>query len=428
MEFQEFVLQHEGDDLTRLVLSRDRYPGLDVALAVSTIESRRKLRDKVPEWYACPDLVFPAALSAEQCSSSATASYKAALVSSTGRGWPAFRESGSCRIADLTGGLGVDSWAFAKVFGEVLYNEMSASLAEAARHNFRALGVENIRVESRELGAVPLKEILGDFEPDMIYLDPARRGTAGNKVFLLEDCSPDVTALLPELLEAAPRLLLKLSPMADIAMVLGRLRYVKELHVVAVKGECKELLVLLERGFAGEPEMVAAGIPGGTLRFTRSEEAAARATLEVPESGMVLFEPGKALSKAGCFNLLSKRGSLGKIGRDTHLYLGKEAVGMAPMGKCFRIREVLPLDKRTLAAVAGDFPGADVTARGIPMSSEELAARLRKAGKKKARGGAGGAVHLFGVHCDLLGRNLLLVTERIGTNEKFSVYGNSSYL
>ena len=136
MEWAEFILSHEGDDPARLVLSRDRYPGVDVALAAATIESRRKLRYKVPEWYGHPELILPLRLSAEQCSSTATARYKASLAMSV------FTEahSSDIRIADLTGGLGVDSWAFSEVFEEVLYNEMNPELAEAARHNFTVLG------------------------------------------------------------------------------------------------------------------------------------------------------------------------------------------------------------------------------------------------------------------------------------------------
>ena len=573
MDWAEFILAHESDDLTRLVLSREKYPDVDVALSAATIECRRKLRDKVPQWYAHPELIFPLRLSAEQCSSTATARYKAALAASapagtafverlhsasphsgpsqrvksgfhplaggplplhsrlpknyaflgTSRpGAASFPEGSACRsgsVADLTGGLGVDSWAFSEVFGQVLYNEMVPELAEAARHNFAVLGADNIRVtnfrivpsadlsgpvggispNSRDgdgvvgidvdvdvdvdvddaVGDGPTFDavdggskvvgtasdtvatvgaILGGFRPDIIYLDPARRGAGGRKVFLLEDCSPDVTALLPELFAAAPYILLKLSPMADISMLLGRLQHVREVHVVATGGECKELLLLLERGFEGEAEIVAVEIPEqgrNEFRFRRSEEAAASPAYGTPVVGELLFEPGKALSKAGCFNLITERFGLRKLGPNTHLYLptckvpleGTGPVTKSPVfvtspqgsvgtgntchisvpvlpGKWFRVEEVLPLDKRGIAEAGAKYPGADVSARGVPLSSDELALRLRKASRKipeQVRNDSNGVrndssgvrndglCHIFGVHCAVKASNLLLV-------------------
>ncbi len=494
MEWKDFILQHEGDDLARLVLARDRYPEVDVALAATTIECRRRLRLKVPEWYARPELVFPLRLSAEQCSSSATARYKARLAASHLQpsspafapapapapapplasasvptrsntysfpgGTPSFTPSPhrKGRLADLTGGLGVDSWAFSELFEEVLYNEMLPELVEAAKRNFAVLGADNIRVCCQRIASssaagedtVTVSDLLGDFHPDVIFLDPARRGAGGRKVFLLEDCSPDVTTLLPDLFAAAPYVLLKLSPMADITMLLGRLPYVREVHVVATEGECKELLLLLERGFAGEAEIVAAEIPeregrdGVSFRFRRAEEAAAVPEFGVPGVGDLLFEPGKALSKAGCFNLISERFALRKLSRNTHLYCkasttlheegrlstkmaenvdnppdvrrGIDTSGALGAGKWFRVMEVLPLDKRGIAEAGAKYPGADVSARGVPLSSEDLAARMKKAGKGRSDSGkiqdGAPSVHLWGVRCDVAGQNLLLVTER----------------
>ena len=242
MDFAEFILAHEADDLARLALSRDRYAAEveDFDMALTTLEVRRKLRLKVPEWYAVPSLRYPFRLSGEQCSSAETASYKAAVASVAGG-----------RIADLTGGLGVDSWAFSKVAAAVLYNEMKPELAAAAEHNFRELGVENVTVRNCRLEPGNVGEVLDGFEPDIIFLDPARRSEDGRKVFRLEDCQPDVLQLLPELFSAAPLILLKLSPMADITLVCRQLGSVREVHVVASDGECKELLLLLERGYEG---------------------------------------------------------------------------------------------------------------------------------------------------------------------------------
>ena len=437
MSFEEFILAHEGDDVGALALARDRYASSveDFDLALNTLEARRKLRDKVPEWYAVPALVYPLRLSAEQCSSTSTALYKACVAltatddTKSGQNVQSaylevlrMHKMGPNRaIADLTGGLGVDSWAFSKRFGQVLYNEMRPELAKAAEHNFRLLGAANIVVRNAALGPLSgalsrtaptahqsVREILGDFRPDMIYLDPARRAEDGRKVFRLEDCRPDVLTLLPELLDACPKLLLKLSPMADISLVCSQLGCVREVHVVAAGGECKELLLLLEKGHEGPYRLFVVEdgavqeIPGQA-----GEDASfANDGLSGSErpSARFLFEPGKALLKAGAFDWPCRFG-LRKLGRHTHLYIGPEPVEeLAPFGKWFRIVEILPLNKRSLRELASRYPQADVTARNIPLTSEELRARLR------VRPGSG--IHIFGLHEDVCAAAVLYVCAR----------------
>jgi len=388
MDFAQFILAHEGEDPAALALARDRYASEveDFDLALNTLEVRRKLRVKVPQWYAVPQLRFPFRLSGEQCSSAETARYKASVALRA-----LTREK---TVADLTGGLGVDSWAFAQVASAVLYNEMRPELAAAASANFKALGLTNVRVSCAELRPGGLREILDGFVPDVIFLDPARRAADGRKVFRLEDCEPNVLQLLPELLAAAPRVLLKLSPMADITLVCKQLGYVREVHVVAADGECKELLLLLERVYSG------------AFRLFVYENGAVLALDEEPEvasapSGDLLFEPGKALLKAGAFDLPCRYG-LGKLSQHTHLYLASARVeALQPFGKWFRILETLPLDKRAMKDIGRRYPRASVTARNIPLSSDELRRRLGVAD--------GGTVHIFGVKA--ASGNTLLVCE-----------------
>ena len=396
MDFASFILEHEGDDLSRLVLARERFAAQvpDFDLALTTLEVRRKLRDKVPEWYAAPGLQYPLRIAGEQCSSAQTARYKASVAASAVKG-----ATGTAKLADLTGGLGVDSWGFAQVFGAVLYNEMRPELAAAAVHNFEALGFGNIKVQSQELVSGNLAQILDGFGPDILFLDPARRSSDGRKVFRLEDCQPDVLKLLPELLDACPRLLLKLSPMADITLVCQQLGSVKEVHVVAAEGECKELLLLLEAGYEGAYRLFVyeSGIPCEIL----SHRACGPAQNDSNHPGSFLFEPGKALLKAGAFDWPCQFG-LTKLGRHTHLYIGPEVPeGLAPFGKRFKILEMLPLNNRTIKEIAKHFPQASVTARNIPLTSDEL---RRKLGVKD-----GGTVHIFGVHADSQKANLLLI-------------------
>jgi len=393
MDFASFILQHDGDDLGALALSRDKWAAEveDFSLALSTLEVRRKLRGKVPEWVAVPSLRFPLRLSAEQCSSSETARYKASVAASASGG----------RIADLTGGLGVDSWAFSQRFGEVLYNEMRPELAEAARFNFQALGLENITLRSRELLPGNLLDILDGFQADILFVDPARRAADGRKVFRLEDCQPEVLQLLPELFQTAPRVLLKLSPMADISLVCKQLGSVKAVHVVAAEGECKELLLLLERGYAG-PYVLTVYEGGAVMSVSGTEDISTGTGNdglqeevrlrwedgEVPEQAQWLFEPGKALLKAGVFSLPCRYG-LAKLSRHTHLYTAPLPVSaLTPFGKWFRILEAVPFSNRSVKILGRRYPSAEVTARNLPLTSEELRAKL---GCR-----SGGPVHIFG--------------------------------
>ena len=180
----KFIAEHTDEDVSRLILDRNKFPEIDIDLAVNCIESRRKLKGKVQEWYDEPGLIFPLKLSAEQCSSSATGRYKAAFaekICGKVKDWS---------IADLTGGLGVDCWFFSQKASKVIYNEMQDKLCNAARHNFKTLGADNIEVNNLIVSAENIGRAVSN--ADIVYIDPARRDSEGKKVFLIEDCTPDV--------------------------------------------------------------------------------------------------------------------------------------------------------------------------------------------------------------------------------------------
>ena len=310
--------------------------------------------------------------------------------------------------------MGVDAWAFAQVAGEVLYNEMQVELARATELNFRELGVGNVRFRNCRVEPGKVKEVLDGFEPDVIFLDPARRAEDGRKVFLIEECQPDVLGLLPELFEASRYVLLKLSPMADITMACQRLgAHVKEVHVVAAGGECKELLFLLDREWESTPATFI--VEGGAVMEIADGPSPGSGTVgplvistRAKRSGEIwLFEPGKALLKAGAFDLPCTRFGLTKLGQHTHLYVG-EAVPeeLRPFGKVFGILEVLPLNNRAMKEAGKRWPQAEVTARNVPMTSDLL--------RKKLGCASGGDIHLFGVRVDGAAEagNYLIITKR----------------
>ena len=457
--FERFIVENAEAEISRLLLSRIEWPSPPAdsilssfdgkELAVSTIEARKKLRDKVPEWYSITSLVYPLALCAEQCSSSVTAGYKAALAGRILGNVPG-------RIADLTGGLGIDSWAFSSVSSEVLYNERDSSLASAAKYNFAELGVRNIRVENSEVGKGSLGSLLAGFAPDLVFLDPARRDNSGGKVFLLEDCSPNVLDLVPELFRYSRNILLKLSPMADITMAVERLNrsyetalmedgyegwngnWVREIHVVASGGECKELLVWMDRDWKGEYS-VTCREDGGSLLFTSEEIRSSKAVLPEAVDFKYIFEPGKSLAKAGVFNALCSRFGLVKLARSTNLFswnidslsggnapgrtfsrIGREAQGaqapfaagkvndvFANLGKIFEVKEIVRMNKAGMRDVGKRYPKSEVSARTIPLTSAELRARL---GVR-----SGDDAHIFGVRIEtpFQADNFLIVCHRI---------------
>ena len=354
---KEFILAHETDSPAELMLHRDRWPDIDMAAAVRCIRGRQTARHKLPLWYAEPGLVYPQSLSLEQCSSQATALYKQRFV-----------HNGD-RVADLTGGLGVDSWSLSQAAASVDYFERSEELCACARHNFSVLGRDNIKVHREETTPKMLGSISSD-SYSLIYLDPARRGKDGGRVYSLRDCEPDITALCPELLRIAPRILLKASPMADIRVLLSELPEAAEVRIVSHNNECKEVLVLMQRGHNASPE----DIPIAAVEILDETEAVAELAAPSEITGF-LYEPSPALLKSGAFKLPAVRFGLRKISASTHFYVGNSVYKDFP-GKIRRIVEVLPFNKAAIRDFRKKYPSCSVTARNFPMTSEELRRRL----------------------------------------------------
>ena len=332
---------------------------------------KSKLLAKVPQWADVIDrLVIPGHLSLEQCSSSATAAIKSSLVPE------------GVRLADLTGGLGVDCAAFSARCSEVLYNERSADILEAVKKNYGVLGLGNVRFSGEDIRPGNL-DFARAFRPDWIYLDPARRSSEGRKVFRLGDCSPDLTAILDELYSICPDILVKISPMADIRELEREIRGLREVRIVGSKGECKELLCILKKGYDGPVH-----ISTEEFRFTAEEEKASTPSFisGIPTPGEILFEPSAILSKAGCYRLVCSRFKLEQLGPDAHLFTGKT---FPSEGKVFRIINVFPLGNEGIRQAASSFPEAGVSARGLKMTSDEL--------RRKLKCSPSAEFHIFGV-------------------------------
>ncbi len=371
---RRFIREHAADDVQRLLLSAAQYPSIDVPHAVTQIEARRVLKDKMPVWHACDELIFPSKLAAEQCSSARTAQYKLRLLED------------ERHLCDLTGGLGVDSYFFAKQVKQVCYVERDKACFDAAIRNFSVLSAKNIEGRNEE-AAHALSELTAT---DVFYIDPARRGTGNRRMFALSDCEPDIVQLLPAMLRKAPKVIAKLSPMLDLSHTLALLPQTTDVHVVSVKNECKELLFVLRRGNAAKiPRIHCINIMTDSSEqafcFTPAEEQATP-VLPAKSAGAYLYEPNASILKAGAYKQTALRTGVRKLHVNSHLYTSDEEVFDFP-GRSFRIEEVLPFSGKICRTIARNIPQANLTVRNFPLSVEEL--------RKRTKITDGGEIYLF---------------------------------
>lgn len=388
----EFITENEVADTARILLSAYKQTlstTINIPLCVKCIEARRKIAIKIPLWYANPALVYPFPISVEQCSSQATALYKQKLVSSLSL-------PSKCNIADMTGGMGVDTYFLSLIASNHYYIERNEELCTASKYNFAKLGSTNIKVLNKEclITNTVLFNFLKDKQLSIIYIDPARRGKNNSKVISLQDYEPNVLELKEQFFKLSPYLLIKVSPMADIKLNLKLLPEVIQIHVVAVDNECKEVLFLLKAAGACSPspsvQITAVNITAqGEQRFsfTLPEEENAPDNL-TSTVGTYLFEPNKAILKSGAYKLVAQRLGLQKLAPSTHLYTSNNLCPNFP-GKTFIVQQVRDFSKKEIKSIAGTYPNADLSARNFPLDTNGL--------KKLSGIKDGGNCHIFAV-------------------------------
>ena len=358
-----FAREHVNEDTARLLLSAARYPTIDMPLVVQQIEGLRTAAEKWPSLLECQDYLYPPRLNREQASSETTAHYKASLLPAD-------------TVADLTGGMGVDTLAFAKQAAHVDHIERDPALCALMEHNSQALGLENISVhcgDSMEWLSASNRRF------DLLFIDPARRSAAGRKVAAFEDCEPNILQHLELLRSRCRWLMVKASPMIDIDLACRQLGTVSEVHIVAVKGECKEVLFIMGSP-CGEPivkisSLASLSSPASltTISFHPSDEAAAAASY-CAAVGRYLYDPHAALRKAGCFRLLGQRLGLPLLGPNSHLYTSDEWLPDFP-GRTFEVLQEVPLNRK---AIREALPGgeAHVVVRNFPAEAAVLQKQL----------------------------------------------------
>jgi 16S rRNA G966 N2-methylase RsmD len=335
-------------------------------LIAQQLVGRRKAKEKLPTFFKTRGIIYPPSVNIEQSSSEATAKYKSTLIDTI------VDRRGS--IADLTGGFGVDSFFFSKLFLTTHCVEPNQQLLEITKHNHAVLQASNIQYHS-----LTAEEFLKstDQKFDLIYLDPSRRDENNRKLFRLADTKPNVIELLPMLLARTELVLIKTSPLLDIQQGLSEISCVEKVFVVSVGNECKELLFLLNEKFTQEPLVVAvewsnAGEAVHHFSFRLSEERAANVTFSQPLT--YLYEPSASILKSGAFKLVAATSRIFKLSPNTHLYTSEQFVSDFP-GRIFKIERSNPNQKELEAMLPQRK--ANVTTRNYPLSSAELKKKLK---------------------------------------------------
>ena len=460
MTTAEFIQEYREKDTRQLALQSARFPDVDMPYALDQIKGWQTARRKLPTWAACDGIVYPPHLSMEQCSSEPTAQYKLNLamewscriesselrvesserevesseneVESSEEGvdnsseQPATLNSQlstlnchASRMTDLTGGFGVDFSFTSCAFASATYVERNAQLCHMVEHNLPLLGIDNAKVVCAD--AVDYLSTL-DMQT-MIFLDPARRDQHGAKTVMLADCTPDVVQLLPQLLKKSRFTMLKLSPMLDWHKAVEDLQgTVREVHIVSVGGECKELLLVLSEEMESELKVFCADLEAGggfgeaglssgsssSSCSSLSSEPSSHRTPSSPsapsshsahsnaslfvyapsasspapnsklktQNSKFLHEPNASIMKAGCFDELAAAYGVSQVSRNSHLFLSAEPVDGFP-GRSFSIERITTLNKRELRQALAGIEKANIATRNFPLSVAELRKRLK---------------------------------------------------
>lgn len=367
----EFIRAHSRDDVRLLALQAPRYPDVDMPAAIVQIAGRQAAANKIPSWQSIEELWYPRHLSMEQCSSEITAQYKSTLADGE-------------TLTDLTGGFGIDCAFMARRFRKVSYVERQEELCEIAKHNFPLLGLKHITVYNED-GVAHLQKM----EPvDCIFIDPARRNEHGGKTIAISDCEPDVEELEELLLSKGKQIIIKLSPMLDLTLALKNMKHVREVHVISVNNECKELLLII----GNEPSQL---IPihcinltpkeKQTFTFTREGELTSEC-LYTKELGKYLYEPNASILKAGAFRSIASRYEVKKLHPNSHLYTSDLWIENFP-GRSFLITGQCSFNKKEIKETIGELKKANITVRNFPATVAEI--------RKRTKLSDGGEVYLF---------------------------------
>lgn len=359
IDVQDYIRENENTNTAQLILKGSPFTGITSAEIAQQIEARKKAKSKIPTWYETQKIYFPPSLNLEQTSSEITAKYKASLVNGD-------------QLIDLTGGFGIDSFFFSKEVTKVTHVELNKELSQIAEHNFKQLSSkENIDFKA-ENSLEFLKNSSTHY--DWIFVDPARRDDHGGKVFRLQDCEPDVLSHLNLLLDKSHFTLIKTAPLLDIQLGLKELSFVKEIHIVAVNNEVKELLWLINKAYDGKTKVI-------SKNFTKAEEQGFTAFLEEETLAKAeyanpvnyIYEPNSAILKAGFFKLIAEKLNLKKLAQHSHLYTSENLITFP--GRRFKVIKTIDFSKQDMKIWKQQK--ANITTRNFPISVENIRKKFK---------------------------------------------------
>lgn len=393
-EYWKWVEQHAKDDVAKLRLANY---GNDVILdAIVQIDCRqrasRKLRQTLQQ---IPHFIFPNTLSAEQCTGDDIATYHSSLLQN------------GLKVLDMTSGLGIDAMHFAEYASKVTACDLKEENVAALRANSKNNGLQNL--DTLHCDSVDYLNQLNPDSYDAIYIDPARRSNIGSRVFALDDCSPDITSIMDQMLKVASTIVIKASPMLDISNTLSLLPNITTIKAIGDKNDCKELIIIVERNCEGEGagaiaiESVTIEESGSVTSFSYTKgDKHPQPVYSLPKAGNILLIPYPSMMKTAGYNYLSNHYSVHKISSDSHLFTTSEQIDSFP-GRQREIIRVVPFNKKGIAEIYRTYKQADVATRGFGMSVDQLSKRLKIK--------AGGDIMLYGV-TDADGCRQLIVTHR----------------
>ncbi|TLP80549.1 THUMP-like domain-containing protein [Maribacter sp. ACAM166] len=379
-EVQRFINDNLSSNIHKILLKKSPFSNVTSKELVEQIESKAKSKQKLPTWFATKNIYQPNKLNLSQTSSEITAFYKASLLHGD-------------TIADITAGLGVDSVAFSMKMNHVIHVEQNEALSTIAKYNFKQLGVNNIECVCTD-GISFLKNSSNTF--DWIYIDPSRRDKDNKKVYYLSDCEPNVTNKIDFLFSKSKNLLLKTGPLLDLNSGLKQLKNVKEIHIIAISNDVKELLWILEKNYDKELVIKTVNFKNDTrqiFQFNPNDEHSAISTNSLPRN--YLYEPNAAILKSGAFQYIGNHYNLHKLHSNSHLYTSNTLISFP--GRIFKILNTLGYSKKSIKKF--DLKKANISKRNFPDSVEQI--------KKKLSLLDGGESYLF---CTTdLNQNLILI-------------------
>ena len=383
-ETQDFINNNLKSDITKLVLKGSPFIEVSIQEIAEQIEAKKRCEKKLPTWFKTANIYYPNKLNIEQTSSEITANYKANLVSGNS-------------LVDITGGFGVDTYYFSQKVNTVTHCEINKELSKIVTHNFQELNVKNIKTVVGD-GIEFLKNSSQQF--NWIYTDPSRRNDVKGKVFLLKDCLPNIPENLELLFEKSNHILIKVSPILDITSAINELNFVKEIHIIAIENEVKELLFILEKNYTQQIEIK-------TINLNKNENQyfnfslKSEVTTTYSEPKLYLFEPNSAILKAGAFNQISSQLQIDKLHPNSHLYTSEKLIDFP--GRKFEITRCISYDKKQLKKLI-PTKKANITTRNFPETVEQI---RKKTGLKD-----GGNQYLF-FTTDLNNNHIILICKKV---------------